>query len=137
GLEAALGLKLHEAVEHAMGCSSARKRLLRNLPNAPDLSYVASHALQIPFALDHAEIAERPFQNILDAGNAAAGQVSGYHRVAGVEANLQTEQYGAFGVRLHGAAKLAVDMTEEGSLPIGIEPEHAAEPGGGSEDSGR
>ena len=70
-------------------------------------------------------------------GNAAARQIGGDHRVAGIEADLQAEQHGAFGMRLHGAAQLAVDMAEEGSLSIGIEAEHAAKSGGGSEDAGR
>jgi hypothetical protein len=75
--------------------------------------------------------------SIFDARDAAACQVGSNHRIARIEADLQTEQHGTLGMRLHGAAQLAVDVAEEGSLSIGIEVEHVAESGGSSENAGR
>src|SRR5262245_15761615 len=87
-LEAVLRLQLHEAVEHAMGCASARKRLVRHLRNAPDLADIARYTLQIAFCLDHTEISERSLQDVLDAGNAAARQIGCDHGIARVETDL-------------------------------------------------
>src|SRR5215467_10972784 len=119
-----------------MGSASARKRLVRHLGDAPDLADSAEHPAQIPVCLDHAEISERSLEDVLDAGDAPLRQIGGNHRIARVKADLQPEQHGALLMRLHGAAQLAVDVTKQRQLPVGVEAEHLAEPGGGGEDAG-
>src|SRR5262245_64709815 len=124
GLKPVLGLQLHEAVKHAVGCASAWKGLVRDLGDAPDLAEIAEHAAQISPGFDHPEIAERSLENVFDAGNAAPRQIGRDQRIACIEADLQTEQHGALPMGLHRATELAIDMTEEGRLPISIEAHH-------------
>ena len=70
-------------------------------------------------------------------GIPTARQVGCDDGVAGVETDLETEQHRAFGVRLHRAAELAVGVTKQGSLAVGVEAQRFAKPGRGSEDSSR
>ena len=90
-LEALLSLQLHEGVEHAISRTPARKRLVRHLGDAPGLADIAKHAIEIPLRLDHAEVSERPFQDVCDAWDAAACQVGSDHRIASIEADLQAD----------------------------------------------